>query len=189
MSLKKVHRVTRFNQKAWLKSYIDMNNELRNTAKNDFEKDFFKLMNNSAFGKTMENISKHKTCHNRRHKACHNRRKKNYLVSEPNYHTTKNLLAVEMKKTQIFMNKTICLDLSILERSKIVMYEFPYDYLKPKYNEKTKLCYMDTDSFILHVKTEDIYEGIGKDVEKMFDTSNYELERSLPRRKNKKSSV
>ena len=98
--LKKVHRVIKFNQNAWLKPYIDMNTDLRKKAKNDFEKDFFKLMNNAVFGKTMENVRKHRDI-----KLVTTKRRRNYLVSEPNYHTakffTENLLAIEGKKTEI----------------------------------------------------------------------------------------
>ena len=157
--LKKVHRVIKFNQNAWLKPYIDMNTDLRKKAKNDFEKDFFKLMNNAVFGKTMENVRKHRDI-----KLVTTERRRNYLVSEPNYHTTKffteNLLAIEMKKTEILMNKPVHLGLSILELSKISMHEFWYDYVKPKYGEKVKLCYIDTDSFIVYNKTDDIYKYI-----------------------------
>ena len=146
-----------------------MNTELRQKAKNYFEKDFFKLMNNAVFGKTMENVRKHRDI-----KLVTTERRRNYLVSEPNYHTTKffteNLLAIEMRKTQILMNKPVYLGLSILDLSKTVMYEFWYDYVKPKYGENTKLRYMDTDSFIVHVKTDDIYKDIAKDAEARFDT-------------------
>ena len=142
-----------------------MNTKLREKAKNNFEKDFFKLMNNSVFGKTMENIRKYRGI-----KLVITERKRNYLVSESNYHTAKffneNLLAIEMKKTPVLMNKPVYLRLSILDLSKTVMYEFWYDYVKPKYDEKAKLCYMDTDSFLVHVKTDDIYKDI-KDVEKL----------------------
>ena len=88
-----------------------------------------------------------------------------------------------MKKT---MNKPIYLGLSILEISKILMYGFWYDYMKPKYNDNVKLCYMDTDSFIMNIKTNDFYEDIASDVENRFDTSNYEVNRPLPMGKNKK---
>ena len=123
--LKKVHRVIQFNQEAWLKPYIDMNTELRKKTKNDFEKDVFKLMNNAVFGKTMENVRKHRDI-----KLVTTDKRRNQLVSEPNYHTTKwfseKLLAIEMKKTKVKMNKPIYLGLSILEISKTLMYEFWY---------------------------------------------------------------
>ena len=115
--LKKVHRVIQFNQKAWLKPYIDMNTKLRKEAKNEFEKDFFKLMNNSVFGKTMENVRKHRDI-----KLVTTDKRRNQLASEPNYHTTKyfseNLMAIEMKKTKVKMNKPIYLGMSILDISK-----------------------------------------------------------------------
>ena len=121
--LKDVHRVIKFNQEAWLKSYIDMNTKLRTEAKNEFEKDFFKLMNNSVFGKTMENVRKHRDI-----KLVTTEKKIIKLVSEPNYHTTKqfseNLLAIEMKKTKVKMNKPVYLYMSILDISRKLMYEF-----------------------------------------------------------------
>ena len=136
--LKKVHRVIQFNQEAWLKPYIDMNTKLRTDAKNDFEKDFFKLMNNSVFRKTMENVRKHRDI-----KLVTTDKRRNQLASEPNYHTTKyfseNLLAIEMKKTKVKMNKTFYLGMSILDISKTLMYEFWYDYIKPKYKDKADL--------------------------------------------------
>ena len=135
-------------------------------------------MNNAVFVKTMENVRKHRNI-----KLVTTERRRNYLASEPNYHTTKffteNLLAIEMKKTQITMNKPVYLGLSILDLSKTVMYEFRYNYVKPKYGENAKHCYMDTDSFIVHVKTDDIYKDIAEDVETRFDTSNFEIERPL----------
>ena len=162
-----------------------MNTEYRKNAQNNFEKDFFKLMNNAVFGKTMENVRVHRDI-----KLATTDKRRNQLVSELNYHATKwfskNLLAIEMKKTKVKMNKPIYLGLSILQISKILMYEFWYDYMKPKYGENVKLCYMDTDSFKMHIKTEDFYEDIANDVEKRFDTSNYEHNRPLPTGKNKK---
>ena len=123
LKLKKVHREIEFNQEAWLKKYIDMNTELRKKASSDFEKDFFKLMNNVVFGKTMENVRKHRDI-----KLVKTDHKRNKLVSEPNYHTMKliseNLSIIEMKKVKVKMNKPIYLGLSILEISKIIMYKF-----------------------------------------------------------------
>ena len=185
LKIKKIHRVIEFNQEAWLKPYIDMNTELRKLAKNDFEKDLFKLMNNSVFGKTIENKRKHWDI-----KLVTTDKKRSKLVSEPNYHTinliSEDLSIIEMKKTKVKMNKPIYLGLSILEISKILMYEFWYDYMKPKYNDKVKLCYMDTDSFIMNIKTNDFYKDISNDVENRFDTSNCEVKRPLPTGKYKK---
>ena len=181
----KVHRIIEFNQEAWLKNYTDVNTELRKIAKNDFEKDFFKLMNNAVFGKTMENVRKHRDI-----KLVITDKRRSKLVSEPNYHTmnytSEDLSIIKMKRTNVKMNKPIYLGLSILEISKILMYEFWYDYMKPKYGNNVKLCYMDTDSFIMSIKAEDFYKDIANDVEKRFDTSNYEVDRPLPTGKNKK---
>ena len=162
-----------------------MNTELRKVASNDFEKELYKLMNNAVFGKTMENVRK-----NRDIKLVTANKKRIKLLSEPNYHTmnyiSKDLSIIEMKKTKIKMNKPIYLGLSILDISKTLMYEFRYDYMKPKYGSDVKLCYMDTDSFIMNIKTEDFYKDIANDVEKRFDMSNYEVDRPLPTGKNKK---
>ena len=185
LKLKKVLRIIEFNQEAWLKLYIDMNTKLRKAAKNDFEKDLFKLMNNAVFGKTMWNIRNHKDI-----KLTTADKKRSKLVSEPNYHTinliSEDLSIIEMKKTKVKMNKPIYLGLSILEISKILMYEFWYDYMKPKYGNDVKLCYMDRDNFIMNIKTNDFYEDIANDVENRFDTSNDEVNRPLPMGKNKK---
>ena len=168
LKLKTIHRVIEFNQEAWLKPYIDMNTELRKLAKNDFEKDLFKLMNNSVFGKTMENIRK----------LVRTDRKRNSI--------SEDLSIIEMKKTKVKINKPIYLGLSILETSEILMYEFWYNYMKPKYNDNVRLCYMDTHSFVMHIKTNDFYKDIANGVQNRFDTSNYEVNRPLPTGMNKK---
>ena len=133
------------------------------------KKIFYKLMNNAVFGKTMENVRKHRDI-----KLVTTGKRRNQLVSEPNYHTTKwfseKLLAIEMKRTKVKMNKPIYLALLILEISKTLVYEFWYDYMKQKYGDNVKLCYMDTDSFVMHIKTEDFYTNIADDAEKRFDT-------------------
>ena len=162
-----------------------MNTEFRKKASNDFEKDCFKLVNNAVFGKTMENVRKHRDI-----KLVKTDHKRNKLVSEPNYQTMKliseNLSIIEMKKVKVKMNKPIYLWLSILEISKIIMYDFWYDYMKKKYGDMVKLCYMDTKSLIMNIKTKDIYKDIARDVEERFDTSNYDVDRPLPKGKNKK---
>ena len=142
-------------------------------------------MNNAVFGKTMENIRKHRDI-----KLVTTDKRRNKLVSEPNYHMinyiSEDLSIIEMNKTKVKMNKPIYLGLSILEISKLLMYEFWYDYMKSKYGNNVKLCYMDTDSLIMNIKTEDFYKDIANDVEKRFDTSNYEVDRPLSTGKNKK---
>ena len=133
----------------------------------------------------MENVRKHRDI-----KLVTIERRRNYLVSELNYHTTKffteSLLAIEMRKTQILLNRPVYLRLSILDLSKTVMYEFWYDYVKPKYGGNAKFCYMNRVSFIVYVKTNNIYKDFAEDVETRSDTSNFELDNSLPKGKNKK---
>ena len=164
-----------------------MNTELRIQAKNDFEKDFFKLMNNADFGKTMENVRNHRDI-----KIVTTDKRRSILASEPNYHSTKyiskDLLIMEMKKFEIKMNKPIYLGQTILDISKTLTYEFWYYYIKPMYGDKAKLCYTDTDSLAIHIKTGDFCKDIASDVEKWFDTSNYNKKdnRPLPIGKNKK---
>ena len=130
-------------------------------------------MNKSVFGKTMENVRKHRDI-----KLVTTEEQRSKLVSEPNYHTTKHfrekLLGIEMKKTKVTMNKPLYLGMTILDISKTLMYKFWYDYIKPKYGDRTKLCYTDTDSFIIHVFTKDFFEDIADDVKIWFDTSNYD---------------
>ena len=133
----------------------------------------------------MENIRKHRDI-----KLVTTDKKRSKLVSEPNYHTinliSEDLSIIEMKKTKVKMNKPIYLGLLILEVSKILMYEFWYDYMKPKYDNNIKLCYMDTDSFIINIKTNDFYEDVANDFENRFDTSNSEVNRPLLMGRNKK---
>ena len=141
-------------------------------------------MNNAVFGKTIKNVRKDRDI-----KLVTTEKRRNYLVSEPNYHTTKffteHLLPMEMKnKTQIAMDEPVYLVSSILDLSKTVMYEFWYDYIKPEYGEDTKLCYMDTDSFIAYVKIEYIYKGIAMLKKDLI--LNYKIDRPLPLGKNKK---
>ena len=141
--LENVHQAIEFDQSAWMKPYIDFNTNLRTQAKNDFEKDFFKLMNNAVFRKTMENIRKHRNI-----KLVTN--KESYLktVMKPNFKSGilfgENLMGCEMDKIKVVMKKPVYLGQVILDLSKTVMYEFHYDYMLPKYGQEClKLCYMD----------------------------------------------
>ena len=179
LRLSKVYRVIEFNQSAWLKPYIDMNTNFRCVAKNDLEKNFFKLMSNSVFGKMIENVRKRREI---KLIVSEERRKK--LVSEPNHASctafSDHLIAIEMRKTRIYMDKPILVGQAILDKSKELTYQFYYDYLKPKIKDKVKLMYMDTDSFILSKKTDDFFKDIKDDLKEWFDTSGYDKNRVLP---------
>ena len=155
------------------------NTELRVKAINEFEKNSFKLMNNSVFGKMIENVRKRRDI---KLIVTEERRKK--LTSESNYEScttfSDELMAIEMRKTSILLDKLIIVGQAILDKIKELMYEFYYDYLKPKFKDKVKLLYMDTDSFVLHIETEDFYEDIKNDIHDWFDTSKYLKLMNLP---------
>ena len=172
MKLTKIHKGIKFVESDWMKPYIEMNTNLRAKAKNNFEKDFFKLMNNSVFGKTMENIRNRVDV-----KLGNTEEKLRKLVAKPNFKSCKifneNLVSVHMKKTSLTMNKPVYLGMCILELSKTIMYDFHYNYIKPKYGEKAKLLFTDTDSLMYEIKTEDFYKDISGDVKDRFDTSDY----------------
>ena len=172
IKIKKIHRGITFVESPWLKEYIDLNTGLRAKATNTFEKDFFKLMNNSVFGKTMENIRNRVDI-----KLITNEKEAKKLISKPNFHHrtifTENLIAVHMKKTKVYYNKPIYLGMCILDLSKTLMYDFHYNYIKKKYGEGANLLFTDTDSLAYEIDTEDFYKDINPDVERLFDTSNY----------------
>ena len=172
LKLKKIHRGIKFYESAFLKPYIDMNTSLRTKAKNNFEKDFFKLMNNSVFGKTMENIRNRVNV-----KLVNSEDKFKKLVAKPNFLSRKifneNLVSVHMKKTSLTMNKPVYLGMCILDLSKTLMFDFHYNYIIPKYGNKAKLLFTDTDSFIYEIQTKDFYKDISGDVKDRFDTSDY----------------
>ena len=155
------------------------NTELRAKAINEFEKNSFKLMNNSVFGKMIENVRKRRDI---KLIVTEERRKK--LTSESNYEScttfSDELMAIEMRKTSILLDKLIIVGQATLDKIKELMYEFYYDYLKPKFKDKVKLLYMDTDSFVLHIETEDFYEDIKNDIHDWFDTSKYLKLMNLP---------
>ena len=161
-----------------MRPYIDFNTQLRTLANNDSEKDFFKLMNNSIFGKMMENIRKHRNI-----KLVTNKAQYRKTVMKPNFKSGvlfgENLMGCEMGKIKVVMKKPVYLGQVILDLSKITMYEFHYDYMKPKFKDP-QLCYMDTDSLIYEIRTENFYADIEDDVPARFDTSGYIPDRHLP---------
>ena len=168
LKLIKINRALEFDQTDWLKSYIDLNTNMRTKATNDFENNFYKLMNNAVFGKTMENIRKHKNF-----KLVTTEKKYCKYVMKPNFkgatRFTEDLVGIYMGKTEIVMSKPIYVGQAILDLSKITIH---YNYAKPKWNN-VKLLYQDTDSLIYNIKTEDFYKDISEDVKTRFDTSNY----------------
>ena len=171
LRLKRVHRVLQFNEKPWLKPDIDFNTEKRKNAKNSFEKDFLKLMNNSVFGKTMENIRKRSNVY-LESDYNHFLRK----TSKPTYVSSKvfseNLVAVNMQRERLKLDKPSYVGMCILDLSKVLMYDFHYNFTKGKYGEKAKLLFTDTDSLCYHIKTDDVYEDLYED-RGLFDNSDY----------------
>ena len=167
----KVHRVLEFNQSPWLKQYIDFNTEKRTNAKNAFEKDFFKLMNNSVFGKTMENIRRRVDI-----RLVTDEEKLLKYTNKPTYVSSKifneNLVAVHKIKETLTLNKPAYVGMCILDLSKTLMYDFHYNYIKKKYGDKAKLLFTDTDSLTYEIEAEDVYQDFWNDKEK-FDNSDY----------------
>lgn len=174
--LKKVHRVLQFNQAAWLKPYIELNTQHRAKATNDFGKDFYKLMNNAIYGKTMENLRLRSDI--RLINRWEGRTGARSLIAKPNFKKCKvfdeNLASIEMNKPSILMNRPIVIGMCVLELSKVLMYKFLYNYLKPKYGQNIQVVYTDTDSFILEIKTADVYADIRNEPDAdHFDTWDY----------------
>ena len=171
LKLKKIHRVLEFREKPWLKQYIDFNTEKRKNAKNAFEKDFFKLMNNSVFGKTMENIRKRCNIkletdpdHFLRQTA------KPTFVSCKIFH--ENLVAVHMKKNYLKLDKPSYVGMCILDLSKVLMYDFHYNFINKKYGDRAILLFTDTDSLCYLILTDDVYQDLFNHRD-MFDNSDY----------------
>ena len=171
LKLTKIHRVLEFDQSPWLKQYIDYNTEKRKNAKNDFEKDFFKLMNNSVFGKTMENIRKRVDV-----RLVTDEKKLLKLTSKPTYVSSKifneNLVAVHKIKETLTLNRPAYVGMCILDLSKTLMYDFHYKYIKEKYGQKAKLLFTDTDSLTYEIEAKDVYKDFFKNKDK-FDNSDY----------------
>ena len=184
LKLKKIHRVLQFNQSPWLKQYIDFNTQKRTNAKNSFEKDFFKLMNNSVFGKTMENIRKRVDV-----RLVTNKDKLLKLTSKPTYVSSKifneNLVAVHKIKETLTMNRPAFVGACILDLSKTLIYDFHYNYIKHKYDNKAKLLFTDTDSLTNEIETADAYADFWQNKDK-FDNSDYNIESPFYNIDNKK---
>ena len=183
LKLKKIHRALEFSQSNWLEPYIAFNTQKRTEAKNAFEKDFFKLMNNSVFGKTMENLRKRSNI-----QLVTDPDRMLRLAARPTYISRKifheNLVAVHCKQTKLLLNKPSYVGMCILELSKTLMYDFHYNYIKKKYPD-AKLLFTDTDSLCYHIRTEDIYSDFFGDRE-LFDNSDYPSDSKFYFAENKK---
>ena len=172
MRITAVHRGISLYQSSWMEPCIRKNTELRKTAANSFEKDFFKLRNNSVFGKTIENIRKRQNII-----LVDDRKKAVKLTSRPNFDRAtifdKNLIAVHMKKTEVYFNKPVYVGQAILDLSKTLMFNFHYNYIQKKYKDRAELLFTDTDSLMYQIYTDDFYKDISHDIETKFDTSDY----------------
>ena len=190
--LKKIHAILEFDQEPWLKKYVDLNSQLRQRATNEFEKNFYKLMNNAVYGKTMENVKKRLDV--KLISKWDGRYGAEALISKPNFHActifNENLIAIEMEKLKVCMNKPIYIGLCVLDISKIVLYEFHYNFAKKQTNSEYKLLYVDTDSLLYEIKGENVYETMKKNIHR-FDTSDYPENNcyEIPRVNKKKTGI
>lgn len=182
LMLKKIHRIITFRQSAYLKQYIDLNTRLRQQSCSSFEQDFFKLLNNSIFGKTLENNEKKVNVKLVNQWSDYNNKTKTKtcaenLIAKPNFHSVsvfnENLVAIQLKPDRIVLDKPLYIGFAVLELSKSHMYDFHYSIMKPHYDERLRLCYTDTDSFIYHIETEDFYGDLKRSFMNFFDTSNF----------------
>ena len=182
--LLRIHRGIEFHQSYWLKKYISLNTEKRKQARNVFEKDFFKLLNNSIFGKTMENVRGRTSF-----ELVNNAKRMKKIANKPNFRKfhifNENLVGAHCLQTKVELNKPIYVGFAILDISKTLMYDFHYGYIKTKYGNRAELCFTDTDSLLYDIKTEDIYEDMGQDIDR-FDTSDYPTDHRLHSNTNKK---
>ncbi|XP_024879110.1 uncharacterized protein LOC112459306 [Temnothorax curvispinosus] len=173
----KIHRVLQFTQSTWLRTYIELNTKFRTLAKNDFEKNLYKLMNNAVFGKTMENVRNHVDV--KLLTKWKGRCNAEALISKPNFHSrsvfSENLIAVKLRKLEVKFYKPIYVGMCILDISKVCLYEFHHEYMSPLYGDMCRIMYTDTDSLIYHIECEDVYENVKRDIVR-FDTSDYAID-------------
>ena len=184
LKLKKIHRVLEFKQKAFLKGYIKLNTDRRMKAANAFEKDFYKLMNNSVYGKTCENLRKRADI-----KLVNDEATLKRMTSRPTFIGSKvfsdNLVAVHRVKQRLLLNKPSYVGCAVLDLSKTLMYDFHYNWVKKKYGDNAKLLFTDTDSLTYHIETENVYEDMWNDRE-LFDFSDYPKDSKYFSAENKK---
>ena len=163
LKVKEIHRGIKFEDSRWLEKYTALNTKLRTAAANELEKDFFKLMNNSVFGKTMENIRNKVDI-----KLENDEKQAEKLSTKPNFDHcnifSENLVAIHMKKTRLVFDKPVYLGMCILDLSKTSVYGFHYNYIRQKYGDKAKLLFTYTDSLMYEIQTEDFYRDFSAEV-------------------------
>ena len=177
LRITKIHSILQFAQSPWLRDYIQLNTTFRTQAKNDFEKNLYKLMNNAVFGKTMENVRNHVDV--RLMTKWEGRNGAEVMIARSNFHSrsvfSENLVAIEMRKLEVKFNKPIYVGMCILDISKTCLYEFHHEYMLPLYRDKCKVMYTDTDSLIYHIECDDVYDTMKRDINR-FDTSDYAID-------------
>ena len=177
MILEHIYEAISFDQSPWMKPYIEMNTAFRAKAENDFEKDFFKLMNNAVFGKTMENLRKRQRVDLVQPQT--HPKKYEKLTSNASFKSrriiTENLVAIHRRKTEVKLNRPTYVGMCVLDLSKLCMYQFYYDVLKARYQDKARLLYTDTDSLLVEIESEDINEDL-IDMADYFDFSDYPID-------------
>ena len=186
MRLKKIHRTLKFEQSPWMEPYIRMNTNLRKKAASGFEKDLYKLMNNSVFGKMMENLRKRVDVKLVRSEE---EDKLMRLIASPTFARANifdsDLAAVQMHKSRLVLNWPVYVGMSILNLSKRLMYDFYYNEMKAQYGDRCQLLYMNTDSLLLEIQTQDVYKDMAKHTD-LYDTSDYPKDHLLHSEANKK---
>ncbi|XP_077263129.1 uncharacterized protein LOC143897999 [Temnothorax americanus] len=178
LRISKIHRILKFAQSPWLRDYIELNTKFRTLAKNDFEKNLYKLMNNAVFGKTMENVRNHVDVRLVTH--WEGRYGAEAMIAKPNFHSrsvfSENLVAIEMRKLEVKFDKPIYVGMCILDISKTCLYEFHHEYMLPLYRDKCKVMYTDTDSLIYDIECDDVYDIMKRHIHYRFDTSDYAID-------------
>ena len=190
MKLKKIRRILEFNETLWMEPYIRMNTEFRTKSKSAFEKDFYKLMNNSVFGKTMENLRKRVDIKVvRTYGSPKEKEQIRKIIAKPNYDRaiifSEESSALHPHKTRLKLNKPVYVGMCVLDLSKHLMYDWYYNTLKRKYGSNCTLLYTDTDSLLVDLKTPDVYADM-ESMKTHYDLSDYSKDHPLFSEQNKK---
>jgi hypothetical protein len=171
MKLTRVHRVLAFQQKAWLKSYVDLNTKMRQQAKSDFEKDFFKLIVNAFFGKSMENVRKRRQIDlvgdsTKLKKLLAKQQLEQFIIIND------DMVLVERMRSKVTLNKPIYIGFTVLDLSKILIFDFHFNIMLKRYGDNARLLHSDTDSLCYHIFTDDVYRDM-LEYRHLLDTSAY----------------